>query len=93
MTVRTDADLKMTFTKLCEEFGMSANTAMNIFMRTVAETKSIPFTIGKRKDVEAEHLLQLLEENRISNQNREEITLDEINAEIAISRSERKSHK
>ena len=45
MTVRTDAQLKAEFTSLCEEFGMSANTAMNIFMRAVAETKSIPFTL------------------------------------------------
>ena len=46
MTVRTDANLKEVFTNLCEEFGMSANTAMNIFMRAVMETKSIPFPIG-----------------------------------------------
>ena len=59
MTVRTDANLKEVFTNLCEEFGMSANTAMNIFMRAVMETKSIPFPIAKRRDMEAEHLIIL----------------------------------
>lgn len=50
MTVRTDAALKAIFTQLCEEFGMSANTAMNVFMRAVAETKSIPFTVRIQKE-------------------------------------------
>lgn len=90
MTVRTDADLKATFTKLCEEFGMSANTAMNIFMRAVAETKSIPFTIGKKRESNADTLIRLMEENRKSNQGREDMSLDEINAEIAACRLERK---
>lgn len=90
MTVRTDANLKATFTSLCEEFGMSVNTAMNIFMRAVAETKSIPFSIGKRKDTEADRLFQLMEENRKANLDRPELTLDEINAEIAAARAERK---
>lgn len=96
MTVRTDAQLKETFTKLCEEFGMSANTAMNIFMRAVAETKSIPFTIGIRKtqrEIEGEQLLDLIEKNRqaLIARNEPEMTLDEINAEIAAARAERKA--
>ena len=96
MTVRTDAQLKDTFTKLCEEFGMSANTAMNIFMRAVAETKSIPFTIGKRKtqrEIDGEQLLELMEKNRqaMIARNEPEMTLDEINAEIAAARAERKA--
>ncbi|MBQ0094838.1 MAG: type II toxin-antitoxin system RelB/DinJ family antitoxin, partial [Bacteroidetes bacterium] len=44
MTVRTDSKVKKEFTNLCEQFGMSANTAMNIFMRAVMESRSIPFT-------------------------------------------------
>lgn len=91
MTVRTDATLKATFDSLCAQFGMSANTAMNIFMRAVAETRSIPFVIGKRGDTEGERLLKLMEENRqyrIKN-NIPELSLDEINAEIAAYRAER----
>ena len=72
---------------------MSANTAMNVFMRAVAETKSIPFTIGrKKKDTRQEFgdvLKQVLEENRKID--RPELTLDEINAEIAAARAERKA--
>jgi len=91
MTVRTDAQLKATFTSLCAEFGMSANTAMNIFMRAVAETRSIPFAIGKKQDPEADKLLALLAENYKENTNRPEMTLEEINAEITAARAERKN--
>lgn len=93
MTVRTDANLKAVFTSLCEEFGMSANTAMNVFMRAVAETKSIPFTIGKRKENIRERFgiaLQTAHEAAIA-RNEPELTLEEINAEIAAARAERKA--
>lgn len=77
---------------------MNANTAMNIFMRAVAETKSIPFTIGRRntqREIEGERLMQLMEENRqaMIARNEPEMTLDEINAEIAAARAERKARK
>lgn len=40
---------------------------------------------------EAVNLQRLLEENRKMNQNRHELTLEEINAEIAAARAERKA--
>lgn len=96
MTVRTDAQLKAVFTSLCEEFGMSANTAMNIFMRAVAETKSIPFTIGRKKEEKVRKqfgdLLQTIHEAAIA-RDEPEMTLDEINAEIAAARAEMKARK
>lgn len=92
MTVRTDANLKSVFTNLCEEFGMSANTAMNIFMRAVAETRSIPFTIAKRRDTRQEfgEVLNAMHQAAIE-LDEPELTLDEINAEIAAVRAERKA--
>ena len=92
MTVRTEASIKAEFTDLCEKFGMSANTAMNIFMRAVLETKSIPFRIGiSPKDTSKERLLQLLEENRKVRENEPELTLEEINEEINRYRKEQKT--
>ena len=44
-TIRIDADLKAEFDKLCEEFGMSANTAFNIYVKTVVRQRRIPFQI------------------------------------------------
>ena len=91
MTVRTDAVLKATFDSLCEQFGMSANTAMNIFMRAVVETRSIPFRIGKQTERDDIRLQRLMEENRQYrvNNNLPEMSLEEINAEIAAYRAER----
>ena len=36
MTVRMDNQQKAQFDKLCEQFGMSANTAINIFAKAKA---------------------------------------------------------
>ena len=44
-TIRLDAELKAEFDKLCEEFGMSANTAFNIYVKTVVRQRRIPFEI------------------------------------------------
>lgn len=43
MTVRMDASLKSSFDALCSQFGMSANTAMNVFARAVVQRGKIPF--------------------------------------------------
>lgn len=45
MTVRMDNKQKAQFDSLCEQFGMSANTAINIFVKAVIRSKSIPFAI------------------------------------------------
>ena len=45
MTIRMDNDLKVQFDALCDEFGMSTNTAFNIFARTVVRNRRIPFII------------------------------------------------
>ena len=45
VTVRMDSEMKMQFDALCEQFGMSANTAFNIFVKAVIRSRSIPFTI------------------------------------------------
>ena len=92
MTVRTDAKLKAEFTKLCEEFGMSANTAFNVFMRAVMDTQRIPFTVGRRKDVRKRlgDALQSAHQDAVR-RNEPELTIEEIDAEIAVYRAERQA--
>ena len=41
MTIRIDSQQKAKFDSLCEQFGMSANTAINIFVRQVAKTEHV----------------------------------------------------
>lgn len=42
MTVRMDNQQKAQFDKLCEQFGMSANTAINIFVKAVIAVRAFP---------------------------------------------------
>ena len=85
MTVRIDDKQKKIFDKLCEQFGMSANTAFNIFVREVIRTRSIPFRIKaeptntiRAKAIEAFQQIRKEAESKTD----PEMTLDEINAEI-----------
>ena len=45
-----DADIKRQFDALCQDFGMSANTAFNIFARSVVRSRSIPFEIQAARE-------------------------------------------
>jgi len=45
MTVRMDNEVKQSFDKLCTQFGMSANAAMNVFARAVVQRGRIPFEV------------------------------------------------
>lgn len=45
-SIRMDSELKKSFDSLCEEFGMSMATAINIFARTVVREGRIPFEIS-----------------------------------------------
>lgn len=50
MTVRLDSQQKVIFDQLCEQFGMSANTAFNIFVRQVIRCRRIPFDIDSEEE-------------------------------------------
>ena len=45
ITIRIDSNIKQQFDALCQDFGMSANTAFNIFARSVVKNRKIPFDI------------------------------------------------
>ena len=88
-TIRLDADLKAEFDKLCEEFGMSANTAFNIYVKTVVRQRRIPFPIetdpidevterGRRAFWE---IRRMAAENGTAG-----MSLEEINEEIRLAR-------
>ena len=89
MTIRMDSDLKAQFDALCNEFGMSTNTAFNIFARTVVRKRRIPFPIeAPAKDdvvnmgnAAFDEMRRIAAENGLSG-----MTLDEINEEIRLAR-------
>ena len=91
MTVRIDSQQKAMFDSLCEQFGMSANTAINIFVRQVIRLRRIPFTIAATEtdeDIRAK-AIQTIREIREDAKNSPEMTLEEINSEINAVREAR----
>ena len=88
MTVRLDSRQKIQFDSLCEQFGMSANAAINVFINAVVRTRAIPFTISANRDLVRERALEAFYSGDRSD--RPEMTLEEINEEIRAARRERK---
>jgi len=83
--------MKMQFDELCEQFGMSANTAFNIFVKAVIRSRSIPFAIRDSRTEGTSALDLFMQQRRWAKANPEaELTLDEINAEIRAAREERR---
>ncbi|MBR4302463.1 MAG: type II toxin-antitoxin system RelB/DinJ family antitoxin [Bacteroidaceae bacterium] len=92
MTVRMDYELKQAFDALCTQFGMSANTAMNVFAKAVVQRRRIPFEIKANDDtVTISKGLEAFREIRKMAESGQlpDLTLDEINEEIRLIRSEK----
>ena len=91
MTVRIDESTKTEFTKLCDEFGLSVNAAINVFIKAVINSGEIPFKIKKKdKDVVTRNALAswaAIRQRAEANPS-PELTLDEINEEIRLAREE-----
>ena len=88
-SIRMDEKLKKQFDNLCSEFGMNATTAFNIFAKAVVRERKIPFEISAPVDnTRAEAKAAFYEMRKIADENGiSDMTLEDINAEIALSRS------
>lgn len=91
LTVRLDSEMKSQFDALCEQFGMSANTAFNIFVKAVIRSRSIPFIIRSSSPSALDLFMQ--QRKAAENSMERELSLDEINAEIAAARAERRKKR
>ena len=91
MTVRMDSLLKQQFNDLCNEIGMSVNTAINVFVNAAVKTRGIPFEIKASPKVESMSALEAFQQMRKMAESGQfpEMTLDEINEEIRQARQER----
>ena len=92
-SVRMEDTLKKQFDLLCSDFGMTASTAINVFARAVVRERRIPFEIASPVKPEitregALHAFQRLRASAKAN-NLQDMTLDEINEEIRLTRTER----
>ena len=93
-SVRMDEVLKKQFDGLCQEFGMNASTAINVFARAVVRQRKIPFEISSPEtDITREGTMQAFKALRAQAQNNgvADMSLDEINKEIELARMETKA--
>ena len=88
---RVDTDLKNEASELFESLGLDMTTAIKIFLKRCLQEGGIPFEIKNRKEDNADalkafmFLRQQAEANGTS-----DLSLDEINEEIAAARKARK---
>ncbi len=90
-SVRMDEVLKKQFDSLCQEFGMNASTAINIFARAVVRQRRIPFEIASSEsDVTREETMQafLALREQAKKNGVADMSLDDINKEISLARME-----
>ena len=88
-SIRMDEALKKQFDSLCSGFGMNATTAFNIFAKAVVRERRIPFEISAPADTTRDDAIEAFWEMRkIAEENGlQDMTLDDINAEIEAVRS------
>ena len=89
-SVRMDEGLKNDFDSLCEDFGMSMTTAINVFARAVVRQRRIPFEIAAAEPaVTRESARQAFYALRAQAKENglQDMTLEEINEEIRQARN------
>lgn len=88
ISARIDSDDKLAFDLFCSKVGLNTSSVLNMFIKKVISENKIPFEISAPKSISLEEgrkaFYQLREEARLNGI--QDMTLDEINAEIAASR-------
>lgn len=102
-SIRMDDGLKRDFSQFCENIGMTMSTAFVVFAKAALRDRRIPFEIydypvsapSKGKRITGEEALKSFERIRAEVQSRAvpEMTMDEIDAEIAAARRERRERR
>ena len=88
---RVDTELKNEASELFESLGLDMTTAIKVFLKRCLQEGGIPFEIRNNKESSLDALKSFMllrqqaEANGVS-----DLTLDEINAEIAAARKNRK---
>ena len=87
-TIRMDTDIKKRFDELCKDFGMSANTAFNIFARAVIKQERIPFDVESENQAKLQRAWEAIErmrESAVAN-GIADMSMEEIDEEIKAAR-------
>ena len=93
---RMNKNVKRQFDDILAEIGLNPSTAFNMFARLVVRENGLPFPIVIKKDdgiaSEARQVLKEIREEAVQN-GTNNLTMDEINAEIALYRKEKRERK
>lgn len=97
-TLRIDDDLKHSCDEVFGELGLTMTSAVNVFLRQVVRTRTIPFIIGEyppsaapeSRKLDGRRFWETFERGRAERfaKGGREWTMDEINAEIAEAHKE-----
>ena len=92
-TVRMDTEVKKRFDELCKDFGMSANTAFNMFARAVIKQERIPFDVESENQAKLQRAWEAIERMRASAvaNGIADMPMEEIDEEIRLCREARKA--
>ncbi len=91
LSMRVDDTLKKKFDMICDDFGFTSTAAITVFMKTVVRERRIPFEI-KASGMEQinkdawEAFLEMRKQAAAAGV--QDLTLEEINAEIQKARNE-----
>ena len=104
-TLRIDDTLKRQCDEVLDELGLTMTNAVTVFLKQMVRTRTIPFVIGGQTIAEYAPLRRAEESERIRLQAKEavaairadvkarglpDLTMEEIDAEIAASRRDRR---
>ena len=93
LSMRVDDTLKKKFDMICDDFGFTSTAAITVFMKTVVRERRIPFEI-KASGMEQinkdawEAFLEMRKQAAAAGV--QDLTLEEINAEIQKARNEKR---
>lgn len=91
---RVDKGLKNSASEICEELGIELTTVLRMCMKQIEIAKGIPFSTKLPENtVTREQAKKAFHELRKQAADLPEMSLDEINAEIAAVRAERRARK
>ena len=92
LSMRVDDTLKKKFDMICDDFGFTSTAAITVFMKTVVRERRIPFEIkaSGKEQINKEAWKAFLEMRaQAADAGVQDLSLEEINAEIQNARNER----
>ena len=91
LSMRVDDTLKKNFDSICDDFGFTSTAAITVFMKTVVRERRIPFEIkaSTKEQINKDAWVAFLEMRAAAEAGIQDMSLEEINAEIQEARNGR----